>query len=155
MDGLRYLAEEIEVRRHLLHGFVKDAGFLRDVIEKGAQHPEEYAYIKNGSIDIFPFRRRRWTDPERPNRHCDTASTWGDLTFAEVMPYLGDFYDSTKESLLLMPIEPSQKPPEGYKVELTLMFVLGGGGHGADAIPAILARLLGASFPREFRRQTP
>jgi hypothetical protein len=132
MEGLRYLAAEIQERRHLLHDFLRDRKFIGDMVTRAAKNPEECRYIKNGEIEFIPSWTRLYVDPANQAIPFHVADhVFPDLTFKDLVPYLNDFYDDTKASMLVMPITPFKPPPAGYKVQLTLTYVLGGGGYGA------------------------
>jgi len=132
MEGLRYLAAEIQERRQLLHGFLREPKFIGDMVAKASRNPEEYRYIKNGEIEFISPQTCLYQDPANPAKHSGVSGhVFPDLTFEGLVSHLEEFYDDTKGSMLTMPITPFKDPPAGYKVRLELTYVLGKGGYGA------------------------
>ena len=149
MESLKYLAEEIELRRCLLHEFVKDAGFLADLIKKGADRPEQYCYFENGELGIFlpPDRANAdWLRTPGITEYLGGLSQSGhltgifDLTFGDLTRYLPDFLDPKLNSVIYMPLKPHMPFPPGYDFEeLKLEFIFGPGIHQASLLTRIKA----------------
>ena len=149
MEGLRYLVTQIETLRYLLHGFISDTNFLTEVISSGIELPGQSGYINDGSIEFQKSPRSTSSDPTRPGYMIGFAHPFPDLTLEELKTYLSDFYDDTRRTIIVMPIEPLKRPPSGYNVELKLVYLLGGGLYGAY----LRAGLISLNTEREFRVQ--
>ena len=132
MQSLKYLADEIEILRHLVHDFVKDATSLQNMVNQAIQFPYEYEYIDNGKLEfILPPRIIVHPDSKRPELTMESGfENFGDLTLNDLSSYLPRFYKEGE--LVVIPIKPNAPPPQGNElVNLALGFFLKNCNQGA------------------------
>ncbi len=116
MDGLRYIFNEIEARRYLLHAFIK-----------GMQTPEEFCVgVPDFGMDGHLTFRANTKDP--PYRNLTTKD------FSRL--HQKQFMDVRKWSRLTIPLTPDQFPT-GYEMKEVLEYEFGGGYCQANIVMSL------------------
>ncbi len=110
MDGLKYILTEIEVRRYLLHGFMKGMETSREFALFSGDVPD---FIKDGELIYLPNTK------SEPYRNL-TVEDFNSL-------YKEKFMDWQEWSRLLIPLNPSKPQPANYEFKELLVCEFGGG----------------------------
>lgn len=110
MEGLKYILSEIEARRYLLRGFVKDMETSKEFALFSGDIPD---FVKDGEINYRP------NTEDEPYRNL-TVEDFNSL-------YKEKFIDSQEWSRLLIPLNPSKPQPANYEFNELLVYEFGGG----------------------------